>query len=103
MGYRRKHATDKNQPEIVEALRQLGAEVHVIDEPVDLLVGWRGHWVLIEIKNKGGLNKLTDKQEKFFSVDHKGPSAICHELQDVVNVLNKVVRRWKLNTVEVTS
>lgn len=82
----------------MKALRQLGAEVIVIEEPVDLLVGWRGHWVMIEIKNKHGLNRFTTAQKNFFQRDHKGPVFVCHSIEDCVRVLNEVVRQWKWNS-----
>jgi ribosomal protein S28E/S33 len=54
---------DGNQAEIVEALRAAGASVEVIGLPVDLLVGYMGRTILLEVKNpdtrygKRGANK----------------------------------------------
>ena len=31
---------DANEPDIIAALRKIGAEVEQFDEPVDLCVGW---------------------------------------------------------------
>lgn len=45
---------DANQPEIVAALRQAGASVWVIGLPVDLLVGFRGQTMLMEVKTLTG-------------------------------------------------
>ena len=54
---------DANEPEIVKALRAVGASVLLIDD-IDLIVGFRGVNYLLEVKTaKGRLNK---KQEKFF-------------------------------------
>jgi hypothetical protein len=55
---------DANQTEIVDALRRVGATVHSL-APMgggypDLLVGWRGHTYLMEVKGPAG--KLTDQQ-----------------------------------------
>jgi len=56
---------DANQEQIVSALRAAGAYVWIIGIPVDLLVGYRGHTFLVEIKstNKG---RLTPLQADFF-------------------------------------
>ena len=54
---------DANEPEIVEALRAVGASVLLIDD-IDLIVGFRGVNYLLEVKTATG--KLNKKQEKFF-------------------------------------
>jgi hypothetical protein len=41
---------DANQDQIVVALRAAGASVWIISLPVDLLVGYKGHTFLVEIK-----------------------------------------------------
>jgi len=41
---------DKNESQIVYALRLRGADVEKLDTPVDLLIGYRGVTVLAEIK-----------------------------------------------------
>jgi hypothetical protein len=56
---------DKNQEEIVSALRAVGAYVWIIGLPVDLLVGYKGHTFLVEVKN-GPRKRLTALQENFF-------------------------------------
>lgn len=68
MSYRQRYAgkstkSDKNQKEIVEALRRLGASVFILDRPVDLLVGVFGRTGLIEVKMEDG--ELTSSQKKF--------------------------------------
>jgi hypothetical protein len=57
--------TDENQAAIVEALRKAGADVWVIGLPVDLLVGYKGHTFLVEVKN-GPRKRLTALQADFF-------------------------------------
>jgi len=42
---------DLNQPEIVQALRAVGARVWVLSKPFDLLVGFRGRFVVLEVKS----------------------------------------------------
>ena len=56
---------DKNQKEIVSALRLVGAYVWFIGLPVDLLVGYKGHTFLVEIKD-GPKKHLTALQKDFF-------------------------------------
>jgi hypothetical protein len=56
---------DKNQKEIVAALRLAGAYVWVIGLPVDLLVGYKGHTFLVEVKD-GPRKRLTALQDDFF-------------------------------------
>ena len=56
---------DANQDQIVSALRAAGAYVWVIGRPVDLLVGFKGHTFLVEVKN-GPKRRLTALQADFF-------------------------------------
>lgn len=71
-----RHATqrDINEPEIIAALRAVGAYVFQLDTPVDLLVGYRNKTVLMEVKRPGKKPRvggfkygLTDDQEKFYA------------------------------------
>jgi hypothetical protein len=57
---------DANQAQIVSALRAAGAYVWIIGLPVDLLVGYKGHTFLVEIKD-GPRKRLTALQQDFFS------------------------------------
>jgi len=56
---------DANQAVIVDALRKAGAYVWVIGLPVDLLVGYKGHTYLVEVK-VGAKSRLTKLQADFF-------------------------------------
>ena len=56
---------DANQTQIVSALRAAGAYVWIIGLPVDLLVGYKGHTFLVEIKD-GSKKRLTKLQADFF-------------------------------------
>jgi hypothetical protein len=56
---------DANQAQIVSALRAAGAYVWIIGLPVDLLVGYKNHTFLVEIKN-GPQKRLTGLQADFF-------------------------------------
>jgi hypothetical protein len=56
---------DANQTQIVSALRAAGAYVWIIGLPVDLLVGYKNHTYLVEIKD-GSKKRLTKLQADFF-------------------------------------
>ena len=62
---RRAARVDANQTAVVSALRAAGAYIWIIGLPVDLLVGYKGHTFLVEIKN-GPKKRLTALQEDFF-------------------------------------
>jgi small-conductance mechanosensitive channel len=62
---RRAARVDANQEQIVSALRAAGAYVWIIGLPVDLLVGFRGHTFLVEIKSTSK-KRLTGLQADFF-------------------------------------
>ena len=65
---------DANQTQIVSALRAAGAYVWIIGLPVDLLVGYKNHTFLMEIKD-GPKKRLTKLQEDFF--EKWGGSTLC--------------------------
>ena len=56
---------DANQQTIVAALRAAGAYVWIIGLPVDLLVGYKNHTFLVEVKTTSK-KRLTKLQEDFF-------------------------------------
>jgi len=56
---------DANEAAIVKALRDAGAYVWIIGLPVDLLVGYKNHTLLMEIK-ASNKKRLTDLQKDFF-------------------------------------
>ena len=67
---------DANQAEIVAALRQAGASVWIIGLPVDLLVGYRGQSLLMEVKTVTGKRNPKPARhtelQKSFMVDWRG-------------------------------
>lgn len=84
---RRAAKTDAVQRQIVAALRQIGADVFYIKEPVDLMCGFKGRTIAIECKDpKHG--KLTKRQEEFFQT-YRGEAYIVH---DVGQALKAVMR-----------
>ena len=61
--------TDANQAEVIKALIAAGATVEVVGKPLDLLVGIRGKFMLIEVKDGAKVKsaqKPTKAQEEFF-------------------------------------
>jgi len=62
---RRAARVDSNQADICAALRTAGATVWIIGLPVDLLVGYKGHTFLMEIKTTSK-KRLTGLQADFF-------------------------------------
>jgi hypothetical protein len=57
---------DANQDQVITALRAAGAYVFIIGLPVDLLVGYKGHTMLMEVKT-GPKKPLTALQHAFFA------------------------------------
>jgi hypothetical protein len=65
---------DANQEQIVSALRAAGAYVWIIGLPVDLLVGYKNHTFLVEIKSTSK-KRLTKLQADFF--ENWSGSTLC--------------------------
>jgi hypothetical protein len=65
---------DANQDQIVSALRSAGAYVWIIGLPVDLLVGYKNHTFLVEIKTDHK-KKFTKLQTDFF--ENWSGSTLC--------------------------
>jgi hypothetical protein len=60
---------DDNEAEIIDALKAIGCTVTQIDQPVDLIVGYRTYNFLIEVKDGSkppSRRQKTDSQKQFF-------------------------------------
>jgi len=88
---------DANQASIVEALLKIGCKVYDIDKPVDLLVEFRGLWIVLEVKTKKG--KLEDSQKRFFE-KVKGPAFIVRSHEEAVAAVQVAWRRTLKSVVE---
>lgn len=96
---RRISKTDANHREVSGALRQIGADVisvHSVGQLIpgfpDLLVGFRGRWVLMEVKFQGGV--LTDG-EVAFHWDHQDlPIWVVTSGKDACGQLLKKSVNW---------
>ena len=86
MSLRRRTRADTNQKDIVAGLRKCGASVYILDDPIDLLVGYEGLTTLIEVKGpagpKGGVSMrgLTDAQRDFIGEGKGGGVLIVRSL-----------------------
>ncbi len=94
-GMRRAARIDTNHHEIVDALRARGAAVYslaAVGEGLpDLLVGYRGHTFLFEIKH--GRNPLTPDQTIFFHAWVGGPLQIVRSVADGLRAIDCSVAR----------
>jgi len=86
LSYRSHNARDANQAEIVALLRERGAYVVEIEHPVDLLVGWRGDWILVEVKSSRKA-KIRPSQKAFVAqVNSQNlPAIIIFDKKDLDN------------------
>ena len=76
---------DANQPAIIQALEQVGAEVWVLDRPCDLLVWFRGVLHGLEVKLPKG--RYTPKQQEDRA---EGRAAWIKTVRDPVEALKAV-------------
>ena len=92
---RRAARIDVNQPDIVEALRKAGATVqplHTVGKGCpDLLVGWRGLNLLIEVKN----GKLSQSRRKLTPDEARW----CSEWKGIVHIVTDAAQAVGLLTI----
>ena len=83
---RRATKRDANEPEIIKALREVGATVQTISETnvTDLLVGYQGVNYLIEVKMPKG--KLSSGQ-KDWHLSWDGQVSVARSVDDALSVL----------------
>ena len=90
---RRAARVDENQGLIVKALRACGATVRVIsqgDGIPDLLVGYRGHTILMEVKDGSkppSARQLTPAEQIFFDQWTGGKLFIVNSVEEALDVL----------------
>lgn len=82
---------DANQPEIVKALRKIGASVACVHEIghgfVDLLVGFRGANTMLEVKIPKG--KLTPDEVRFHE-SWRGKIYIVHSVEEALKAIGAI-------------
>lgn len=81
---------DRNQPEIVAALKAAGCDVMFVGKPVDLLVARAGVNFLLEVKVPKGKGepggKLTPEQEVFFN-NWRGQKAVVRTPEEALQAV----------------
>lgn len=82
---RRAARVDANQAEIIKGLREIGARVYYIKEPMDLIVGYRKKTVILEVKTEEG--RLTKQQAEFLSEWDGGPAFVVRNRDEAVNLI----------------
>lgn len=84
---------DRNQPEIVAALKAAGCDVMFIGKPVDLLAAKNGVNYLLEVKVPKGKGepggRLTPEQEEFFA-NWRGQKAVVRTAEEALQVVGCV-------------
>jgi len=93
---RRKARIDSNQPQIIEVFRALGASVaptHTLGQGFpDIVVGWRGINLLVEIKDGDkppSRRQLTEDEQRWHD-EWRGNVVIVESIADVLALLNKM-------------
>lgn len=90
---RRAARVDENQGLIVKALRACGATVRIItqgDGIPDLLVGYQGHTILMEVKDGNkppSARQLTTAEQIFFDQWTGGKLFIVNSIEEALDVL----------------
>jgi hypothetical protein len=93
---------DRNQLAIVRAAEAEGATVHVIGLPLDLLVGFMGWNLLVEVKNPNSEKRLsrdTQGQRDFYR-EWRGGSVLIEtpaQMRDALLMLARVGRAPNLD------
>ncbi len=80
--------TDRNQSEIVKALRNAGYVVWIIGWPVDLLVRTNKQWLPMEVKTEKGKPKPV--QEEFIANAGNCPAAVVRDAESAIRACRSV-------------
>ena len=85
---------DANHSEIVSACRQIGAyvlDISQLPNCADLLVGYRGRWIVLEVKDgekTKSQTKLTKGEQKFHDqAGYRAPVHIVYSADEAINIL----------------
>ena len=94
---RRANRIDANQNTIVETLRKAGAYVRIVtmgDGVPDLLVGYKGYTLLLEVKDSEkppSARKLTAAEQKFFNEWTGGMLAVVNSPEEALDILKACI------------
>ena len=86
---------DANQNKIVDGLRKAGAYVRIIsqgDGIPDLLVGYNGYTILMEVKDGDKVpsaRKLTEAEQKFFDEWDGGMLVVINSVEEALEILKR--------------
>lgn len=86
---------DDNQSDIVDALRAIGCTVMVMHVPCDLLVGYRGRNVLLEVKDGAkppSARKLTTDQV-IFQAEWRGQYDVVKSIDEAIAAVQRATLR----------
>lgn len=88
---------DDNEKDIIKDLTRAGAFVQQITQGAgvpDLLVGFRGTWFLIEIKDGNKVpskQKLTEPQQKWFdSIEGIAPAYVANSTEQALKIIGAI-------------
>ena len=91
---------DRNQPEIVNALRNVGASVqhlHTVGQGCpDLLCGFRSRVYILEVKMPGA--RLTKDEREWIDTWQGGEVFIVHSPEEALNVIGAVAYEITIKT-----
>jgi len=91
---RRDARRDVNEKPIIEALRAVGATVYIMDDPCDLLVGYKGSTLLMEVKNpesRYGKKGFNENQKHFAENWKGGPFCLVDSIESALRMLNIMI------------
>jgi hypothetical protein len=94
---RRAARIDANQPEIVDALREVGASVQILSAVghgcPDILVGYNGHNYVIEIKDGSkppSARRLTEDEDEW-SDEWKGQWCVAENVSEALRAIGAII------------
>jgi hypothetical protein len=90
--FAKSHATDANQPAIIDALEGEGCRVYQMERPVDLLVEYDRIWIVIEVKNPKGKNKLEGNQIDFFKIT-RAPAYVVRSEGEAIGAVRDAAKQ----------
>jgi len=102
MSFRRAAKVDANQSGIVEEFKARGASVKSVAQLkgfVDIVVGYRGHNFLIEIKNMEGRGRRLTEDEIEFHATWKGSASVMESRDEVEPFLKRIAKTYGKTTV----
>jgi Holliday junction resolvase len=89
--------SDANQAAIVRAFRDIGATVQVLSAVgkgcPDILVGWRGHNILVECKNRDGRGVKLTADQVLWHAKWAGQVCVAESVEDAVKRVIHIVMK----------